>query len=175
MLEAIVAVYADWGIGADGTQPVALRTDRAHFRAVTRGAAVLVGRRTLADFPGGRPLPGRVNIVLSRSQDPIEGATVVHSIEEALAEAAKHPRCLVIGGASVYRAMLPHVDRVYLTKLDIRPHSDAFFPDLDADPEFRVSERGPEQEENGVAFRFLTYTRRSAAQDDPSIQKERPQ
>lgn len=174
MLESIVAVYADWGIGADGTQPVTLRADRAHFRAVTKGAAVIVGRRTLADFPGGRPLPGRVNIVLSLSHRPIEGATVVHSMEEALTEAARHPRCLVIGGESVFLALLPHIDRVYVTKLDICPHSDAFFPNLDADPDFCVSEQGPEQEENGVTFRFLTYTRRGVAEDGTSSQTERP-
>ena len=169
MLEAIVAVYRDWGIGADGTQPVTLRADRAHFRAVTRGAAVIVGRKTLADFPGSRPLPGRVNLVLSRSARPIEGATLVHSVEEALAEAARYPRCLVIGGASVYKALLPHIDRVYLTKLDICPHSDAFFPDLDADPDFCLSEQGPEQEEDGLRFRFLTYTRKRAADDGTSV------
>jgi dihydrofolate reductase len=55
MLEAIVAVYSDWGIGADGTQPVVVKADRRHFREVTGGSAVIVGRRTLADFPGGRP------------------------------------------------------------------------------------------------------------------------
>ena len=65
MLEAIVAVYSDWGIGANGTQPVVVKADRRHFREVTGGSAVIVGRRTLADFPGGRPLKGRENIVLN--------------------------------------------------------------------------------------------------------------
>ena len=82
-LEAIVAVYADWGIGADGTQPVVLKADRAHFRAVTGNAAVIVGRRTLGDFPGGKPLKGRHNIVLTRQAAEIEGAEVVHSKAEA--------------------------------------------------------------------------------------------
>ena len=60
-MEAIVAVYSDWGIGSGGTQPVVVRADRRHFREVTGSAAVVVGRKTLADFPGGRPLPGRHN------------------------------------------------------------------------------------------------------------------
>ena len=64
-MKAIVAVYDDWGIGANGTQPVAVSADRKFFRETTRGSAVIVGRRTLADFPGGKPLPNRVNIVIT--------------------------------------------------------------------------------------------------------------
>ena len=91
-MEAIVAVYGDWGIGCDGTQPVVLKADRAHFREVTAGAAVLVGRRTMEDFPGGRPLKGRHNIVVTRQNLEIEGAQVVHDTEEALAAAAAQGR-----------------------------------------------------------------------------------
>ena len=65
-MDAIVAVYADWGIGAKGTQPLVIPADRRRFRELTMGAAVIVGRRTLDDFPGGRPLPGRENLVLTR-------------------------------------------------------------------------------------------------------------
>jgi len=159
-MEAIVAVYADWGIGAAGTQPVVLKADRAHFRAVTAGAAVLVGRRTLADFPGGRPLPNRHNIVVTRQDIAIEGAEVVHSTEEALAAAARQPRCLVIGGASVYRQFFAYIDKIYLTKIDLRPASDSFFPDLDAAEDFRCTEVSPWQQEDGVRYCFSTYERR---------------
>ena len=93
-LEAIVAVYGDWGIGADGTQPVTVSADRKHFRDLTMGAAVIVGRRTLADFPGGRPLKGRTNIVLSRTAEPVEGAVMARSAAEALEKAAEYPRAL---------------------------------------------------------------------------------
>lgn len=159
-LEAIVAVYGDWGIGADGTQPVTVSADRKHFRDLTMGAAVIVGRRTLADFPGGRPLKGRTNIVLSRTAEPVEGAVMARSAAEALEKAAEYPRALCIGGASVYRALFPHFMRVNVTKLDITPHSDAFFPNLDADPAWRIAEESEEQEENGVRYRFLIYERR---------------
>ena len=159
-MEAIVAVYADWGIGAAGTQPVVLKADRAHFRAVTAGAAVLVGRRTLSDFPGGRPLPNRHNIVVTRHDIAIEGAEVVHSAEEALAAAARQPRCLVIGGASVYRQFFVYIDKIYLTKIDLRPASDSFFPDLDAAEDFRCTEVSPWQQEDGVRYCFSTYERR---------------
>jgi len=84
MMEAIVAVFSDWGIGCEGTQQVVLKADRRHFRELTDGAAVLVGRRTLGDFPGGKPLKGRQNLVLSRQDLAIPGAEVVHSPEEPL-------------------------------------------------------------------------------------------
>ena len=87
MLEAIVAVYADWGIGNGITQPVVLTADRAHFRSVTKDAAVIVGRKTLEDFPGRRPLKGRHNIIVTRQDLTVPGAEVVHSTEEALSAA----------------------------------------------------------------------------------------
>ena len=156
-MEAIVAVYSDWGIGCGGTQPVVVRADRKHFRAVTGSAAVLVGRKTLADFPGGRPLPGRHNIVLTRSCRDIPGAEIVRTPEEAADAAARQERCFIIGGASVYRQMFPRMTRVYVTKIEARPDSDSFFPDLDTDPEWTVTEEGPRQEEDGIGYRFLTY------------------
>ena len=157
-MEAIVAVYSDWGIGRDGTQPVVLKADRAHFRELTAGAAVIVGRRTLGDFPGGKPLKGRKNIVVTRQNLDIEGAQVVHSTEEALAAAAAYPRCLVIGGASVYRAFFPYLDTIHITKIDLAPASDSFFPDLDALPDWQC-EGGDWQEENGLRYCFCTYRR----------------
>ena len=158
-MDAIVAVYSDWGIGDGGTQPVVLKADRVHFRQVTEGNAVIVGRKTLSDFPGGRPLKNRYNIVVTRQDIQIEGAQVVHSTEEALAAAAEHPRCLVIGGASVYKQFYPHYDRVYLTKIDLTPHSDSFFPNLDADPAWVCTDEGKWQEENGLRYCFCTYER----------------
>ena len=79
-MDAIVAVYSDWGIGAGGTQPVVLKADRAQFKRVTDGKTVIVGRRTLADFPNGRPLKGRRNIVVTRQNILIDGAFVAHFI-----------------------------------------------------------------------------------------------
>ena len=157
-LEAVVAVYKDWGIGAEGTQPVALKADRRFFRELTRGSAVIVGRRTLEDFPGGRPLPGRENIILTRRDITVDGAKVAHSPEEAAA-AAESERVFVIGGASVYRAMLPYIRRVYVTKIGAEPRSDSFFPDLDADPGWRETDPGELMEENGVPYRFAVYER----------------
>ena len=136
-----------------------VHADRRRFREVTDGAAVIVGRKTLADFPGGRPLKNRVNIVLSRTAGDIPGAVVVPDAESALREAEKYPRAIVIGGASVYERLLPETERVYVTKIAERPASDVFFPDLDADPAWRCADPGEEHEENGVSYRFAVYER----------------
>lgn len=159
-MNAIVAVYSDWGIGANGTQPVTVSADRKRFRELTRGAAVIVGRRTLADFPGGRPLRDRVNIVLSRSVRSVEGAIVVSGADEALAEASKYEACFVIGGASVYREMLPYIDRVFVTQIDCAPASDSFFPNLEEDGAWFLADAEPWQEENGIRYRFCVFSRR---------------
>ncbi len=161
-MEAIVAVYSDWGIGCGGTQPVALRADRVYFREMTMGAAVIVGRKTLEDFPGGKPLPGRHNIVLTRQEGEIPGAEVVHDIRAALAAAEKQERCLVIGGASVYSQLFPWLSKVYLTKIDLAPLSDSFFPDLDREPGWVCTEESPLMEEDGVTYKFCTYEKTQA-------------
>ena len=101
----------------------------------------------------------RANIVLTRQDITIEGAAVARSVGEALAEASMYDRAFVIGGESVYKALLPHIARVYLTKIDAAPHSDAFFPDLDADPDWYVSDPGTLSEEDGVPYRFMVYER----------------
>ena len=102
-LEAIVAVYADWGIGLKGTQPVVLKADRKHFREITGSDAVIVGRRTMEDFPGGKPLKGRHNIVVTRQALEIEGAEVVHmhtdqfqSADTSLPFSAFQPQLMIL-------------------------------------------------------------------------------
>ena len=106
-MELIVAVYDDWGIGRDGTQPVALSADRKFFRQTTKGAMVIVGRKTLGDFPGGKPLPNRVNVVLTRGNPQIEGVQICHSPQEATELAQTAERALVIGGGSVVVKDIP--------------------------------------------------------------------
>lgn len=158
-MDAIVAVYADWGIGAKGTQPLVIPADRKRFRELTTGSAVIVGRRTLLDFPGGKPLKGRVNLVLTRQNIGIEGAIVVHSAAEALDAAQAYDRCFVIGGDSVFREMFPHLNRVFVTKIDASPHSDVFFPNLDTDPAWRCTLAEPPGEQDGVQYQFCVYER----------------
>ena len=159
-MELIVAVYDDWGIGKDGTQPVALSADRKFFRRTTKGAMVIVGRRTIEDFPGKQPLPGRVNVALTRRQQEIPGFTVCTSPEEAVQLAKTAERAMVIGGGSIYRQMLPFCDTAYVTKVHATPESDTFFHNLDADPGWECKEILESGEENGIGYEMCLYKRK---------------
>ena len=159
-MELIVAVYDDWGIGKNGTQPVALSADRKFFRETTRGAMVIVGRRTIEDFPGQKPLPGRVNVALTRSSMEIPGFTVCHSPEEAAELAKSAQRAMVIGGGSIYKQMLPLCDTAYVTRVHCTPESDTYFPNLDADPAWELAEVLQKGEEDGVGFEMCLYRRK---------------
>ena len=159
-MELIVAVYDDWGIGRDGTQPIALSTDRKFFREMTRGAMVIAGRRTIADFPGQKPLPGRVNVALTRSDMEIPGFTVCHTVEEAVELAKTAEKAMVIGGGTIYRQMLPYCDKAIITKVHVTPESDTYFPDLDADPQWELGEILLSGEEEGIAYEMCVYQRK---------------
>ena len=161
-LNAIVAVCDDWGIGLDGGMVVENREDMRHFVACTTGHPVIMGRRTLESFPGGRPLKNRRNVVLTRNTSfSPEGVEIVHSVEDALASVAGEDEAWVIGGGQVYELLLPHCQRAVVTKNHCVRPSDTFFPDLDADPTWEVAEvRGGGVTADGVAFDFVTYERR---------------
>ena len=158
-MELIVAVYDDWGIGCEGTQPVALSADRKFFRETTRGSAVILGRRTLEDFPGKKPLPGRVNIVLTHSSELPQGFVAAPDLARA-AQAAEGKRTFVIGGGSVYAQMLPLCDKAWVTKVHTQVACDTFFPNLDEDPDWELQEIVRSGEENGIAYEMTLYCRR---------------
>lgn len=156
-MRAIVAACKDWGIGKDGDLVVHNREDMRHFVQLTTGGTVVMGRATLDSFPGGRPLKNRRNIVVTRQADfAREGVEVAHSVDEALALVASSDPDTVwlIGGASLYRQMLPFCDEVVATKYDTVREADTYFPDLDADPAFEVAETVP-----GETCAFVTYRR----------------
>ena len=159
-MELIVAVYDDWGIGCEGTQPVALSVDRKFFREMTKGAMVIAGRRTIGDFPGKKPLPGRINVALTRTQQEIPGFTVCTSPEEAVELAKTAQRAMVIGGGSVYRQMLPYCDTAYITKVHTVIPCDTYFPNLDEMEDWYIAESMMSGEENGIGYEMLLYKRR---------------
>ena len=159
-MELIVAVYDDWGIGCCGTQPIALSVDRKFFRETTRGAMVIAGRKTIADFPGQKPLPGRVNVAISRSAKEIPGFTLCATVEEAVELAKTAERAMVIGGGSIYRQMLPYCDTAYITKVHITPGSDTYFPNLDQMDDWYVAEKLMSGEENGIGYEMLLYKKK---------------
>lgn len=159
-MEAIVAVYDDWGIGRDGTQPIALTADRKFFRRTTAGAMVIAGRRTIGDFPGQKPLQGRVNVALTRSGREIPGFQTCADVAQVLALAAQAQRAMVIGGGSVYRQLLPYCDQIYVTKVHTNPESDTFFPDLDQSEDWVLTEILESGEENGIPYEMCLYKRK---------------
>lgn len=165
-MTAIVAVDQNWAIGKDGQLLFHISADLKRFKALTMGHPVILGRKTLATFPKGRPLPGRANLILTknpafrvpgmyRAQNPNR---VYHSVAALLRYAPADS--VVIGGESVYRSLLDWCDRVYVTKImSTVQGADAFFPNLDADPHWCVAETEAPQEENGIRFQYVTYSK----------------
>ena len=178
-MNLIVAVDKEWGIGNKGDLLVRIRADLKHFAELTSGKIVILGSNTLATFPGGRVLKNRVNIVLH--PDPSyapEGAIVVHSIPEAVEMASKYDKddVFVIGGASVYRQMLPYCHRAFITTIDKSFEKDTWIPDLDESPEWELKEKGetrksdPETDKVDVEYAFCVYERVK----EPAPQEEKP-
>ena len=158
-MKVIAAVDENWAIGRNGDQLIYISEDLKHFKALTTGHPVILGRKTLATFPGGRPLKGRRNLILSRNPGfaPPE-AEVFSSLEELLAAAPQD--AFVIGGASVYQALLDRCDTACITRIEAAfPGADCWFPNLDERPEWKIAEEGPVREEKGVRFRYVTYER----------------
>ena len=157
-MDAIVAYYQNWGIGFKGTQPIVIPEDRKHFQELTEGGTVIVGRKTLADFPNGKPLKNRKTIVLTHQDIDIEGATVAHSVEEVLEMVKDQPKVFVVGGASVYDALLPFCEKVHITKIYARPECDAFFLNLDENFAWSFdSESELMTSSTGIQYRYYTY------------------
>lgn len=154
-MNAIVAISENGGIGKDNGLLFHISADLKRFKELTSGHTVIMGRKTLQSLPGGRGLPHRRNIVITRDPDfTAERAEIVHSVDEALALAEED--AFVIGGASIYQAMLPYCDKVYLTKVYADAEADVFFPSLSG---WQVVRRSEMQEENGLRFQYIDYTR----------------
>jgi dihydrofolate reductase len=159
-MNLIVAVNSDWGIGTDGTQVVVIPEDRKHFRGLTDGGTVIVGHKTLLDFPGGKPLPGRNNIVMSRNNElKVDGAVVVSTLEELFREikGLDPDKVFVIGGGHVFKMLLPYCTYAYVTKIIAAPESDAFFPNLDTLENWILEDPGTLKSYNGIEFAFQVY------------------
>lgn len=159
-MNLIVAADKNWGIGLNGTQPIVIPEDRRYFRKLTDGATVILGRRTLMDFPGGAPLPGRNNIVLSRNAElNIDGAVVAHSLNELFSITGDLPpdKIFVIGGGSVFNTLLPYCTYAYVTKLSASPESDSAIANLDELDGWVLDQSGEEKEYEGIRYAFCRY------------------
>ena len=161
-MNMIVAVDANWGIGNKNNLLVRIPADHKMFRNETTGKVVVLGRKTLETFPNAKPLPNRTNIILSTNPEyKVKDAEVVHSIEELLEHLKQYndEDIYIIGGASVYEAMLKYVDTVHVTKIDHEYEADALFPNLDKDENFRITAESDEQVYFDITYSFVKYER----------------
>ena len=156
----IVAIADNYGIGVRGELPWHISEDLRYFKDTTRGYPVIMGRTTWNSI--GRPLPGRKNIVLNLGCDPIEEAVCVNSFEEAYRQAEGADKCFIMGGASVYRAAMPDMDRLYITHVHtVVEEADVFFPQIDpAVWEVESRSEMKTDPETGFEFEFVVYRRR---------------
>ncbi len=159
-MNAIAAVSLDWGIGKDNDLLFHIGEDMKRFRALTTGGTVIMGRKTLDSMPGGKPLPRRRNIVLTRQEDfAREGVEVARSQEEVLRlTAGEDPeKVWVIGGGEIYRQLLPYCRLCWLTRVYARPESAVFFPDLDTLPQWQVLRSGAIVSDGTWDYQFIEY------------------
>ena len=162
-LVLIAAVARNGVIGRGGGLPWRLPEDMAHFRRVTTGCPVIMGRKTWESLPPKfRPLPGRRNIVATRQPGwRADGATVVADLDAAISAAGDAPRAFVIGGAELYAAALPRADRLLLTEIDASAEGDAHFPAWERAGFIEESrERHRNAGPDPVDFAFVSYRRR---------------
>ncbi|WP_310828885.1 dihydrofolate reductase [Paenibacillus pedocola] len=159
-ISMIWAMGANGVIGKDNDMPWHLPRDFAYFKEQTLGKRMLMGRKTWESL-GGKPLKGRKSIVITRdtSFQP-EGAEVIHSLEEALAEGRKEDELMVIGGAEIYRMMLPYADKLIVTRIDEEFAGETKFPEVEWDEWEEVSNiQGIRDEQNPYDYRFYVYQR----------------
>lgn len=161
-MRLIAAVDSNWAIGCKGQLLVSIPADQKNFRNETLGKTVVLGRKTMDTFPGGRPLKNRRNIILSH--DPrytVQDAETVHSIDELLGAVKDMPSSdvFVIGGASIYRQLLPYCDSAVITKINYSYEADAYFPNLDADPEWECIGESDEQTYYDLEYIYCEYRR----------------
>lgn len=156
----IAAVDKNWGIGKNNELLTHIPADQRFFRETTTGNVVIMGRKTLESFPGGNPLKNRTNIVLTGNRNyKNPGVIIFHDVESVLKDVEKYPedKVFCIGGASVYREFLPYCSKALITKIDEAYEADAYFPDLDSLPEWKITETSEEQTYFDLIYHFVTY------------------
>lgn len=159
-MNLIVAVDKNWAIGYQNKLLVSIPADMRFFRDVTTDKVVIMGKNTLESFPGGQPLKNRVNIVIALEKDyKVSDAIVVNSIEEAMEEVKQYNTedVYVIGGASIYKQMLPYCTIAHITKIDYAFEADTYFPNLDEMKDWKASIKSEEQTYHDLEYYFYKY------------------
>ena len=157
----ILAADCDWAIGRDGGLLAHIPADMKFFRETTKNSTVVMGRKTWDSFPK-RPLPNRVNCVISRSVRELDGAQVFGSVEDFLKYAESvEGKIFVIGGGEIYRQLLPYCDEAFITSIYECFGGDVFFTDLEHDENWELAEVSPVVDSECRAIRFFRYVRKS--------------
>ena len=161
-MNIIVAADKNWAIGKDNKLLVSIPADMKMFRQETTGKVVVMGRKTLESFPNGLPLKNRTNIVLTHDHTyKVPGAVVVHDMDELHEELKKYDSqdIYVIGGETIYRQLLDECDVAHITKIDYAYDADAYFPNLDERPEWKITADSEEQTYFDLEYYFYRYER----------------
>lgn len=167
-MNLIAAVDKNWAIGCKNKLLVSIPADMKFFRETTTGKVVVMGRKTLESFPNGQPLKKRVNIVLKKRVNIVlthdknfkaGDAIIVHSMEELREELKKYPSedIYVIGGETIYKQLLDDCDVAHITKIDYAFEADAYFPNLDEMPEWKITQDSEEQTYFDLEYYFYKY------------------
>lgn len=162
-MNLIVAVDKNWAIGYQNKLLVSIPEDMKFFRNETTGKVVVMGRKTLETFPNGLPLKNRTNIVLTRNPDyKVKGAEICGSVEEALELISAYPPedVYIIGGDTIYKQFLPYCDTAHVTRIDHAYMADAWFPNLEQDPEWELTGESEEKTYFDLEFSFCKYERK---------------
>lgn len=162
MISAIVAVDKNWAIGKNGKLLLSVPEDMKFFKETTMGNVVIMGRKTLESFPQGKPLPNRINIVVTRDLNyKAEDVLVAHSPKEAINLAYEYEKDIfIIGGGQIYAEMLDLCEEIHVTYIDYSYEADTYFPNLDKRPEWVLVAESDEQTHFDIVFYFRKYKRR---------------
>lgn len=158
-MKAILHADKEWGIGKKNSLMFSIPADMKFFRETTTGNVVVMGSNTLKSFPGGKPLKNRVNIVLYPDGEDRDDCKIVRSLDELFNEIKKYDadKVFVIGGAMMYKTLLPYCTEVMVTRVDAVGGADTFFENLDKNPDFELASLSEPVQTNGYTIRFATY------------------
>ena len=158
-ISIVVAMAINRTIGINNTLPWRCPEDLKHFKALTMGHPMIMGRKTFDSI--GKPLPGRITVVVTRDRDlKVEGCLIAHSLSEAIAACTGDAEIFVVGGAELYAQVLPLVDRLYITEIQQEVEGDAHFPEFNRAEWQEVSrERFAQETPQPLEYHFVTYCR----------------
>lgn len=165
-MKAILHCDKEWGIGKNNQLMFSIPADMKFFRETTTGKVVVMGANTLLSFPQAKPLKNRVNIVLSSKLPKRDDCTVIATLNELFDKIKGYPPddVFVIGGAQLYKTLLPYCSEVLVTKVNAVGGADTFFPNLDKEANFTITASSEPLETNGYTIQFVTYQNQNVKQ-----------